>query len=804
MRLWANKRRRFVVALLASLLYAGAVRADAPITPQIGAERRRLQLEVFFGSAKTGLIAGFEQFGDGRMGSKRSELRDIGINPPGDGGPDQLVVLENIPGLSYRYDEPTQSIRIDAPQSALLGRDYRAGGAAEAAPKPRSDFGGVVNYTLYSSTMTRLRDPRLTYQGASANFDARAFSPYGTFSQSAILGSTLSRRAQALRLDSEFSYSDPDTLMTYRVGDAISSGLAWTRPIRLGGAQVQRNFGLRPDLVTLPLPMASGSAAVPSTLDVYVNNVKAYSQEIAPGPYRVTELPLIGDGNARVVLHDATGRRIEQDLQFFTSHLLLRPGFSDYSVELGLPRRNYATDSDNYDKTPVASASLRHGVYDWITAEAHVEATRDLVNAGAGVVARLFDRSIASVAIAGSHSPEGMGGQAYAAFETRLFGVSVNLSSQRVWRNYDDLVSLVALHAPRGGDGGYYVDPYLLYFASRPPRAQDRLSFSFPMVIDPSTVSASLTRLVNADGRRALYANISWSRTVFADVTIFANVFANAMQRRDFGGLVGLSMPLGPKITASSGVNFSRNRPSMNADASRAQDIEIGSYGWRVHDAESRSGDGVRSASASYRAPFARLEAGVSQQRGTASGSLQAEGALASLGEGVFFANRIDDAFAVVNAGSPNVSVYHENRLVGRTGSDGRLLIPYLRSFERNQIAIEPTDLPLNADAPAMREVIAPAYRNGVRVDFGVHKVAAAAVVIFVDEKGKLLAPGANGVLDGSDAHFIVGYDGRAYISGLAGKNTVSISQGGGECRAAFDFHAVQDRQIVIGPVACR
>ncbi|MGY3695904.1 hypothetical protein ACVIGA_005984 [Bradyrhizobium sp. USDA 3240] len=37
--------------------------------------------------------------------------------------------------------------------------------------------------------------------------------------------------------------------------------------MRLGGVQMQTNFALRPDLVTLPIPALSGSAAVPSTLD---------------------------------------------------------------------------------------------------------------------------------------------------------------------------------------------------------------------------------------------------------------------------------------------------------------------------------------------------------------------------------------------------------------------------------------------------------------------------------------------------------------------------------------------------------
>ena len=68
------------------------------------------------------------------------------------------------------------------------------------------------------------------------------------------------------RLDSTLTYDDPARLATARLGDLISGGLSWTRPIRLGGIQLARNFGLRQDLVTLPLPAFSGTAAVPSTI----------------------------------------------------------------------------------------------------------------------------------------------------------------------------------------------------------------------------------------------------------------------------------------------------------------------------------------------------------------------------------------------------------------------------------------------------------------------------------------------------------------------------------------------------------
>jgi len=209
--------------------------------------------------------------------------------------------------------------------------------------------------------------------------------------------------SERLRLDSTWSYSDPDTLVTYRAGDTISSGLAWTRPIRLGGFQVQRNFALRPDLVTLPLPNVSGSAAVPSTVDVYVNDVRTISQDVSSGPFRISNVPIFnGDGDARVVVRDASGREVETTLPFIVSSKLLREGLVDYSIEAGFPRLDYGSRSDDYSKKPAGSASMRYGLSDRVTLEAHAEGTTGFGNAGIGAVYGIENIGLLSAAFSGS------------------------------------------------------------------------------------------------------------------------------------------------------------------------------------------------------------------------------------------------------------------------------------------------------------------------------------------------------------------------------------------------------------------
>src|SRR5262249_17165803 len=143
----------------------------------------------------------------------------------------------------------------------------------------QSDYGAVLNYDLFSGVASQPHFGQFAFNGASASFDARVFSPFGMFNQSTILR-TLNDRFDTIRLNSTYTYSNPETLTTYRAGDTINGGLDWTRPIRIGGLQFQSNFGLRPDLVTVPLPSAQGTAAVPSTADVYINNIKAFSQNV--------------------------------------------------------------------------------------------------------------------------------------------------------------------------------------------------------------------------------------------------------------------------------------------------------------------------------------------------------------------------------------------------------------------------------------------------------------------------------------------------------------------------------------------
>jgi outer membrane usher protein len=179
------------------------------------------------------------------------------------------------------------------------------------------------------------------------------------------------------------------------------------------------------------------------------------------------------------------------------------------------------------------------------------------------------------------------------------------------------------------------------------------------------------------------------------------------------------------------------------------------------------------------------------------------EGSVVAMGGGVFFPNRIDDAFAVVDTEAPKVDVLYENRPIGTTNASGKLLVTGLRSFQKNKLAIDTANLPVDAEVDKTEDSVAPADRSGVLVKFPVRTDAGSAVVVFTAPDGTPLPAGARGKIDNGDA-FTVGYDGRAYVKGLKPKNVATVTLPDRQCQASFPYQARPGEQVVVSPVVCQ
>ena len=777
-----------------------ALTPGPPIDPATGDDAgERLYLEVFINGYPTNLIAEFVRTGRGGFASTAKELSALGIQVPADKHPDALVGLSDL-GATATYDEAMQRLDIRIPPERLKRSVHDLAGER---PPPQITPGGtglVLNYSLFASARSDATATGAVFNGASAHLEGWLYAPLGTVLSAALARSEQNGQpAAVIRLQSHWTYVDVEKAVRYRVGDVLSAGPAWARAVRLGGVQVRRNYRLRPDVIATPLPSISGTATVPTTIDVYVNNLKVHSGQVAAGPFAITNIPALSQsGVARLVMHDANGKEVVRERRFYVSPRLLREGLLEYALTAGVPRHNFGVASFDYDwRYPVAMGSLRYGYSDTLSLHAHAEAAKDLGLLGAGVTAALFDRALVEAAGAVSHGRLGTGFLSYMTFATRLSGLSVNASSLRTYGDFTDVASMAALRRQTGNAATILAGTFM-------PRALESLNVGYALPELGASFSLGLVHARARDGTRTNNLNISYAQNLFGKASLYVTALIDFDRPRQPGIFAGLTIPLGGDASASLGLHRDATG-LMRASASYDKPLRLqdNSVGWR---ARVTYGDlNSVEASLAWRSSVATVR-GTAMHMGKGKGTLaqaSLDGALVLADGALFASNRINDAFAVVNAGAAGVQVRHENRAVGKTRGDGRLLVTSLRSLERNKISIDPETLPVDAVVDDDTIFVTPGVRAGVVVNFKTRRTTHAALVILHDAHGKPLPPGAEVRLRGVAETFVVGYDGETFLDGLQRHNTVEVDTGERTCTARFDFTPGQAVQPVIGPVRC-
>ncbi|PPD13644.1 MAG: hypothetical protein CTY25_15110 [Methylobacterium sp.] len=802
-RMLARLSRVFVLLVMLIAVTFGAFPAAVARVPD-GAHR--LQLEVFLNGDATNLIAEFYRHPDGRFSSRRSELREIGVAVP-KGDDKDVLDLADIPGLGLRYDEPAQKLFVELAPEMRLARDYAAndngGHVTQENVAVSRDFGQVLNYNLYGTSTRGYGRSARTFNTGSVTFDHRAFSPFGVLQNTAIAGTTLAKTG-ILRLETAFVFAHPETMTMTTVGDAISGGLNWTRSVRYGGGQVSRQFSLKPDLVTAPLPSVGGSAAVPSTVDVYVDNIRVASREVGAGPFRLNNIPVPGEsGLARVIVRDVTGRETVTTIPFFTSSRLLAAGQFDFSLDGGVPRYNYAVQSADYGRRWIGLGTMRYGLTETVTLEAHGEATPGLANGGAGVTLGLGRFGLLNLAGAGSWHRETLGGFAYASWQNTIHGVFVGLSTQRTFGRFEDVASVTA--RPVIGDtSGDLTDSgfFVVNRSARMPRAIDRLTVGVPLPAWNASMAASFVNLERADGDRSQLLGLTYSQTFARHYNVFVSAYSDLARSRQTGISAGLSFPLGDDVIVTSSVSATRDDRSFSAEAIRPMGTKAHDYSWRLYTNEGTNPQ--RGASAAYRNPWAQVTAGLRQDNAFIGGYAELDGAVVATPGGVFASRRVNDAFAVVDVGASGVEVLHENRPVAKTDWSGKAVIPDLRSFQRSKVAISPETVPAGTHITLTEQDVIPGYRGSSTVRVKTIAAQDTARVKIQNEKGEPIPIGAVLTHQETGINYAIGYGGMVFIPGIGDTNTVTIRHGEKSCETSFTREDRNGSNGRVGPLICK
>ena len=410
----------------------------------------KLLLDVQINGYSIGIIGEFT-LRNGKLLARAQELHDLGLRLPAAllSTPDALIALSDLPGVTYTIDLKKQIVRITARDSALMPTLLLPEGIGEAKG-PRvieSGTGLTLNYDIASTYASG-------QASATGSFDMRAFTPKGILNSDwlAYGGAVTSASGTntAIRLDSAYTYADVNTQRRYSLGDYITSGLSWTRPVHMEGAQIRLDFSTRPDLITFPLPAVAGSAAVPSTVSVLTNGNQTVSSEVSAGPFEIPQLPVIsGAGTITVSVTNAMGQQVSVSKPFYASSSLLKPGLQIYSAQAGLVRRNWGVFSNDYGKM-AGAAIYRRGLTRLFTFEGSVEGTSGATAGGAGGVMQIGHLGVVNFAAAASGGSAGGVGAQYSLGAQRIARIfNIGASAILANRYYQDVAAMNGAGVPR-------------------------------------------------------------------------------------------------------------------------------------------------------------------------------------------------------------------------------------------------------------------------------------------------------------------------------------------------------------------
>lgn len=714
---------------------------------------------------------------DGTLLLRAADLPDLRLKAPSRGA--RLVNGERYyrlgpeMGAVVAFDESTMTGQVTLPAKAFLPTQ-RATTAADAPRATRTGPGGFINYDVSA-------------EQASGRKQGGGFVELGLFGNQGVLTNTMVARygedlGDFARLDSTWTRDFPDRMATLRVGDSISTPGPWGRAVRFGGVQFGTNFSTQPMLVTTPLLAAQGEAVVPSTVDVFVNGRPIASEQVPPGPFSIDRLPVLtGGGQLQVVITDALGRQQVLTQPYYSGTSLLREDLAEYSVELGSVREDYGTRSFGYGDL-IGVAAYRRGLTDTLTAGTRAEAQANGIYAiGADAAWQAGYVGILTAHLAAGGDDDGAGFISGLGVEHSGQRFSVFAQTQYASRSFVQTGMAGLPYTPRQrtfGGLGFNLGAY----------GNAQVAYGLQSFYDSETV-------------KTVGVNYSIALGMLGYLGLYAS-HATATES-DTNVLLTWTLSLGDRRTVSTSLQQSSAREDigggLQGNVTLQRDLPAGrGLGYRMALSTAEEQD----AYVAYQGRAGTASVDYSRRNGNSGVRVGATGGLAITGAGVMPARQLNESFAVVQvADYPGLTVYADNQPVGRTDKHGRVLIEALRPYQRNEISVDPTQVPMDGSLSQSVIGVTPAYRSGALVRFPVERALAATMRV-VQSNGEPVPAGASAELGA--VTFPVALDGLLYVEGLREATRVRVSWQGGKCSFEARRPAGNDPVPDLGNLPCR
>lgn len=715
----------------------------------------------------------------------------------------EFYCLAGLPGYRAQLDENTLTLDLSLSASNFEG----AGGlSAYQEPNlvlPQVGFGGFLNYDFLASRTDFAN-------GGSGEWllgmlgEAVAYTPWGSFENSFVGSNLTNADSAAFGQDSEWARLEtfwrmdmPERIATLTIGDTLGASGYWGRPSRFAGVRYATNFETRPGYVIRPQLAFRGEAAVPSVVDVFVNDSRVQSVSVPGGPFEIADLPTFGNvGEAQIVVTDLLGRQTVTTLPFLTSQRQLRAGVSSFSFEAGVARETIGLAGNDYGDAQ-AVAQYRHGYSERLTAEGRAEWSEDLRAAGVGASLSVGSWGILSPVIAFSDSDAGSGALASLALE-RPSVSGIYTAAMLQWS--DEEFRQLGLSRNQ-------TPTRLQFVANAGQRLDNGWNVSLGYIRQEFYDRPELS--VISAGIGTLWRGWSLGATLASRDAVEDSLALNFSVSRSFDNAV--------RGSSSLRLLDSDTRESADLRLQMQKTLPQGpGYGWRViTGASHRSQEAVGAIpaasdtqerlelSAGLRNRYATFTAEAGRANDIDALRLGMIGALGMV-EGVPFVSRdIDRSFAMVQepalAGLP-VSVNGQPTAV--LDEKGYALLPRLSPFAPNQIRVDADQAPLDLHLAQSKVEVVTGSRTGHRVRFDARRLRAANIRLLRPD-GRPVPLGADVEVLGFEQRFVVAENGETYIAIPSPRASLRIRWNGSVCGVDVELPSSADRPAELGDLTC-
>lgn len=661
------------------------------------------------------------------------------------------------PTIQFSEDQSLQSLNITIPSDYFVISDNNF---IYNTPN-KASFGGFLNYSLLYSR-DEVEDEFNTLA------EIGIFKDYWLFKNSFVYkNNPLDTENKFLRVESVFELEFPDKFWRLTLGDTTTPSNSLNNSLRFGGLSFGTNYTSRPDFVYWNSPVLQGSAAVPSTVDLYLNGVKLYQENVAPGSYSLPTSGLLNkSGNAQIVVEDILGNRTVRNFPIYINSRLLKPNLDEFNISIGKLRYGYDEVESDY-RDLFGKFLYRRGINNYTTLGTDMLYSDKVQNVGMLWTQAIKNYVLLDTVLSGSQTDENTGYAGSLGVSRDFTNWSVGIQSQLYSKEYRYLDFADVLSYKKMTNIFYLTVANLGYF--------DSLGMSY---IDQTYYKNDELSL---DDRKVLNMSVGKKITPKLDFTL--GYFKDFGDDKDSGFNIAFNYNWGDRRRVNL-EHYSQNESTRlnytkTTIGQEGFDYTVGIN--HIDNDVNLNGYGL------WKTNIGDLRLSHDEYRDGRLSQINFNGALVWLGNQVALTKYVNNAFALLNTSDhADLDIYRSSSLVGKTDPKGYMfvhnIIPYIQydlSFDQNQLNMDET-----FDYSSKK--IVGLDQRGYRVDFPIYKTKRIAVRL-TDSQQQLLVRGAQVVVNEKNAEpYFVDSKGVVYVYVTqAGMYKFFVNlQGGQTCQA--------------------